>query len=557
MEAEPKKVTNTAQFFAETVSGYGITHLFMVPAIFHSAMAAMEDLGIRRVTAHHEVAAAYMADGYARASKGPGLCMGQSVGSANLAAGLRDAYLSSSPVVCVSGGPQPESRYKYLYQVVDDFSMYEPVTKFNAMVEHPDRLPDLLRQAFRVAVTGTPGPVHLELPGRLGEGANGDGDFDVIIEKRFSHFPAYRPEPELDSLREAAALLASAKKPVIVAGGGIHASGASAELQKLAEKLSIPVATSPTGKAAIPENHPLNIGMVGNYGRWSTNAFVEEADLVFFIGTRTGGLTTKNWMTPMPGTPVIQLDIEAEAVGRNYPVKVGIVGDAKVSLARLIEVVQPGSRTEWVKKAQAGLAAWKAEKAPNLASDAAPIQVERLCKEITEFLPEGGVVVSDTGHAAIWSGTMIDLNKPGQRYIRCAGHLGWAFPASLGVKCALPDKPVVCFTGDGGFYYHLSELETAARFNIPTVVVVNNNGALQQVKNGFDRAYGGTQRGRAHEMWVFEPGNLAAVARDMGCVGIRVEKPEQIRPALEEALASKRPALLDVVTDIKSHPQVW
>jgi len=549
--------TTTSQFFAETVHGYGITHLFMVPAIFTPSMAAMEDLGIRRVTTHHEIAAAYMADGYARASKGPGLCMGQSVGSANLAAGLRDAYLSSSPVIAISGGPQPDFRYKYLYQVVDDFSMYEPVTKFNAMVEKPSRLPDLLRQAFRAAVTGTPGPVHLEFPGRLGEGVNGDGEFQVIIEERFKHFPAYRPESELSALQEAAALLTSSKKPVIVAGGGVHASGASAELRKLAEKLNIPVATTPTGKAAIPENHYLNVGMVGSYGRWSTNEFVEEADLVFFIGSRTGGLATKNWLTPVPGTPVIQLDIEAEEIGRNYPPKVGIVGDAKVSLARLVEMVQAAGKSAWTEKAQADLAAWKAEKAPALASEATPIRPERLCKEITEFLPEGGVVVSDTGHAAIWSGTMIDLNKPGQRYIRCAGHLGWAFPASLGVKCALPDKAVVCFTGDGGFYYHMSELETAARFGIATVVVVNNNGALQQVRRGFDRAYGGAQRGRAHEMWVFEPGNLAAVAQNMGCVGIRVEKPDDIRPALDEALASKRPALIDVVTDLDIQPQWW
>ncbi|MGI5837103.1 MAG: thiamine pyrophosphate-binding protein [Chloroflexota bacterium] len=553
------RVNTTAQLFAETIRGHGITHLFMVPAVFHTAMAAMEELGIRRVTTHHEVAAAYMADGYARASRKPGICMAQSVGAANVAAGLRDAFLSGSPVIAVTGGPHPDSRYRYLYQVIEDFPMFEPVTKFNARVDKPSRLADLLRQAFRVATTGSPGPVHLELPGRLGEGVNGEGDFEVIVEKQHSRYPAYRLEPEAEAVRQAASALVAAERPVIVAGGGVVASEAGAELVKLAEMLAIPVATSPTGKGSIPEDHPLAIGLVGSYGRWSANRIVEQADLVFFVGSRTGGLTTRNWATPPAGTPVIQLDIEPSEIGRNYPVQVGLLGDARVTLRRLMAEIQPLGKhsSAWAERAQGLLSQWRSEMAPLLGSDAVPIRPERLCREITDFLPEEGVVVADTGHAAIWSGTMIELKRPGQRFIRCAGTLGWSFPASLGVKCALPDKPVLCFTGDGGFYYHMGELETAARFGINTVVVVNNNGALQQVKKGFDRAYGGEQRGRAHEMWVFEEQNLATVARDMGWLGIRVERPEQIGPALEEAFAAGKPALLDVVTDLEAQPQWW
>ena len=551
------KIT-TAELFARTIHGHGISHIFMVPAIFHSAMAAMEDLGIRRVTTHHEIAAAYMADGYARAARKPGVCMSQSVGAANIAAGLRDAYLSSSPVIAVTGGPHPDSRYRYLYQVIDDFPMFEPVTKFNAMVEKPSRLPDLLRQAFRVATTGGPGPVHLELPGRLGEGVDGECEAPVIIEKQFSGFPAYRPEPEAEQVQAAARLLASAERPVMVAGGGVIASAAQGELVRLAEKLSIPVATSPTGKGAIPENHPLSIGMAGSYGRSSTNRTLEEADLVFFVGSRAGGLTTGNWRFPPLGTRVLQLDIEPTEVGRNYPVEVGLVGDAKVALQRLMEATEPvAGREGWVGRAQHLLRQWREETEPHLRSNAVPIRPERLCHELTEFLPEDAVLVADTGHAAIWSGTMIELRKTGQRYIRCAGTLGWAFPGALGAKCALPDRPVICFTGDGGFYYHMAELETAARFGINAVIVVNNNRALQQVRKGFDRAYGGVQRGRAREMWVFEPANLAAIAEKMGCVGIRVANPSEIRPALESALQSGRPALVDVVTDLDVQPAWW
>ena len=183
-------------------------------------------------------------------------------------------------------------------------------------------------------------------------------------------------------------------------------------------------------------------------------------------------------------------------------------------------------------------------------SDAIPIRPERICKEISEVLPPGGVVVSDTGHSGMWTGQMIELNQPGQQYIRCAGSLGWAFPASLGVKCALPDAAVVCFNGDGGFYYHMAELETAARFGINAVIVVNNNRALNQEKRLFDAAYGGEQRGRAHEMWQFHETDLAKVAQAMGCFGVKVERPGEIRSALKEAFAANKPAVIEVISDI-------
>ncbi len=549
-------VMTTGRFFAKTLAGYGVTHVFMVPAIFHQAMAAIEETPIKRVTAHHEMSAAYMADGYARAGRKPGICMGQAVGAGNLAAGLRDAYQACSPVIAVSGGPQPDARYRYFYQIVEDFPMFEPVTKFNAMVQRPDRLPDLLRQAFRVATTGSPGPVHLELPGRLGEQVQGEGDWDVIVEEQFTRTPAYRIEPDPTLVDRALGILAAAQRPVIVAGGGVSASDAGPELVQLAETLSIPVAVSMNGKENVPDNHPLSVGLVGSYGRRAANRVVEEADLVFFVGSRAGGLTTGNWRLPRPGTPTIQLDIDGAELGRNYPAKVGLLGDAKLTLRRMVEAAKPAPpRTAWVRYAQELLSEWRAEIAPLANSDAVPIRPERICKEISEFLPEDALLVADTGHAAIWTGTMVNMNRRGQRFIRCAGTLGWAFSAALGAKCAMPDRPVLCFTGDGGFCYHLSELETAARAGINAVVLVNNNGALQQVRKGIDTAYGGTQWGRAHEMWVFRQGvNYARIAEEMGCLGIRVERPEEIRSALEQAMAANRPAVIDVVSDVDAAP---
>jgi acetolactate synthase I/II/III large subunit len=542
-----------SRFFAEAMQGYGVTHIFFVPTMLLQAMAEMEDMNIRRVVTHGEKAAAYMADGYARASRRPGICMAQNIGAANLAAGLRDAYMACSPVIAITGGPDPESRYRYLYQEIEDLSMFDPVTKFNARIDKLSRLPDLLRQAFREATSGAPGPVHLETRGNHGQVVEEEGDLELIIEERHKQYPAFRPGPEMERVGEAATALARAQRPVIVAGGGVVASEAQQEVIELAERLSMPVATSLNAKGTIADSHPLALGVVGTYSRACANRAVAEADLVFFVGSHTGGQVTNNWKIPRAGTPVIQLDISPTDLGRNYPNAVSLLGDAKMTLRSLIEAAKPMEpRTGWVRRVQQLVNDWRAEVAPLRGSDAVPMRPERLCKEISEFLPPNAVVVSDTGHSGIWSGTMIDLNKPGQRYIRCAGSLGWAFPAALGVKCALPAAPVLCFTGDGGFYYHLAELETAVRYGINAVIVVNDNRSLNQETKLFDAAYGGQQRGRAREMWVFEDIDLAKVADAMGCFAIRVERPSELKGALEQAFAANRPAVVDVVSDIKA-----
>jgi len=316
------------------------------------------------------------------------------------------------------------------------------------------------------------------------------------------------------------------------------------------------VAVTLNGKENIPDDHPLSLGNVGTYGRRSANQMVAEADLVFFVGSRAGGLTTNNWKLPPTGTRTIQLDIDGAELGRNYPTTVGLLGDAKRTLRQMIDASpRTVSRPAWVRHAQDALRQWRESLAPMLHSDAAPIRPERICREISEFLPTNAILVADTGHAAIWTGTMVALTKPGQRYIRCAGTLGWGFPATIGAKCAVPDRPVLCFTGDGGLCYHLAELETAARAGVNAVILVNNNGALQQVRKGIDTAYGGAQWGRSKEMWVFKPEtNYARVAEDLGCLGIRVEKPGEIRAALERAFAAGRPTLIDVATDIDATP---
>jgi len=548
-----RKMTG-AQCLADMLKGYGVTHVFHVPAVLRTTYAEMERrTDIKRLHVHGEKAAAYMADGYARASGKPGICMAQVIGALNLAAGLRDAWLAHSPVIAMTGGREPKTKFRKVYQEIDDMPAFEPVTKFNATIDDVARFPDMVRQAFRTAVTGCPGPVHLQFRGNEGQIDAEEADMEPLVEPQFARVPAFRPAPDEASVRAALKILEAAVRPVIVAGGGVRASGAAAELVALAEALQIPVATSLNGKDSIPGNHPLAVGVCGTYSRESANRVVNAADLVCFIGSETSGMTTHFWAVPKIGTPAIQLDIEPEALGRNYPLAASVNGDAKVTLSRMLALCDragAGKRKAWVGEAQKICAEWREKYQSALASDAAPIRPERLCSELTRHVPDDAIVVVDTGHAGMWMGGMFDLTSPRQSYMRSAGHLGWAFPAGLGAKCSCPDRPVVTFTGDAGLWYHIAEIETAARWNINAVTVVNNNGGGNQSKRGFDRVYGGKQTDKALELWHFTKVNFARIAEDMGALGIRVERASAFPAALAQALSAGRPAVIDVVTDI-------
>ena len=544
------KITG-GKFIAQALKAYGVTHVFVAPAIAREALAEMSVLGVKSIITHGEKAAAYMADGYARAANRPGVCFAQSVGAANLAAGLQDPYLAMSPVIAITGRKTPMEQQKNAYQEIEHSKPFASVTKFSAYVERVEQLPYLLRQAFREATSGTPMPVHLDLQGMTANVImQTEGDLELVVEESFTHRPAFRPEASPDTVLRAAQRLSGAQRPVIVAGGGVTSSQAEQEVVELAEMLSIPVATSLNAKGAITDNHPLSVGVVGSYSRWCANRVVSEADLVLFIGSHTGSQVTNEWRIPPEGTPVIQIDIDPSELGRSYPNEVSLHGDAKATLRKLIEALEPiGGRNDWVSRAQELVKDWREEVAPRSNSEAVPIIPERLCNELTKFLPEDSILVSDTGHAGIWTGSMVDLNHPGQGYIRCAGSLGWGLPGAIGVKCAAPDRPVVCFTGDGGLWYHIGELETAVRYNIPVITVVNNNRGLMQNKRGDDRGYANVDGADSSELWQFNDVDLAKVAESMGALGIRVNRPGDIQSALEQALASGRPAVVDVVTD--------
>ena len=468
-----------SQFVADSLEAYGVTHVFFVPVIMSHTLAQIEHrTGIQRIMTHAEKSAVYMADGYARASGRPGISFAQCIGAANLAAALRDPFMACSPMVVFTGGPYPYTRHRHAYQEIDDFSMFKPVTKYSARVDRVSRLPDVLRQAFRSATTGTPGPAHIEVEGHMGELEEQVDELLLVPEPQFGQVPGLRSLADPDAVAQAARLWERANRPVIVAGGGVRSSAAGAELIELAERLAIPVATSMNAKDVMPGNHRLNVSVPGTYSRKSANQVVLEADLVFFVGSHSGSQVTGKWRVPRPGTPVIQLDIDPEELGRHYPNQVSLLGDVKATLAQLIEAADASTATN--------RAAW--------------------------------------------------LDRT----------------AALGAKLALPDRPVLLFSGDGGFWYHLAELETAARYGINAVLLSNNNQSLNQTVPCYKDAYGGQLSGRHGKLWKFMEVNFTDIARTMGVEGIRVQKPVELAGALDKAFSSNKPFVVEVMTDMSA-----
>jgi acetolactate synthase I/II/III large subunit len=549
-----------AEWFARSLAAKGTTHVFFIDAVIRRTLIELGTLGVQRVLGHSEKAVAYMADGYARVTGRPGLCFAQFVGAANLASGLQDAWLGRSPVIAITGRKAPAHQHRNAYQEIAHQPLFAATTKFSADVDAAADLPRLLRHAWRAAMTGTPRPAHLDLNGLQGEiietgtvtePAGSDPAFRVRL-------PPHRPVASDGEIERAAAALCRASRVAIVAGAGATASQAGPELLGLAEALSAPVATSLGARGIVPTHHRLSIGCAGNYGAPPANQIVHEADLVLFAGCHTGDQVTHTWRIPALTTPCLQIDIDPLELGRSYPNTLGLAGDPKATLAKLaLALGKPQRDTAYADRAAGIVSAWRESREPLLASNAVPISPDRLCAGITRALPEDGILVADTGYSGIWTSTLIELNGTTQTYLRAAGSLGWAFPAALGAKCAAPDRKVICWSGDGAIYYHLTELETARRRGIAVVLVINNNSGFGQGWPNIRRMQG-NRPGDVSELVRFGPTNFADIARVFGLRGIRVEQPQQIAPALRDALGSDETVVVDVATDIDCRaPEPW
>lgn len=556
---KPDPITG-AEFLARSLAANGTTHVFFIDAVLRRTLIELGTLGVQRVLGHSEKAVAYMADGYARIAGRPGVCFAQSVGAFNLAAGLQDAYLGRAPVIAMTGRKQPDMQHRNAYQELPHTPMFAPTTKFSAFVESAADLPRLMRQAWRESLTGIPRPAHLDLNGLQAE----------VIETGLVHeapvaepvfqmsVPPYRPAAADDEVEHLAKRLLKSSKVVIVAGEGATASGAGPEILAVAEALSAPIATSLGARGIVPTMHRLSVGCAGNYAAPPTNQIVHEAELVFFIGCETGDQVTHTWRIPAIDTPCVQIDLDPTEIGRSYPNTTGAMGDPKATLAKLlIALGKPTRDTAFADRAAGIMAAWRQSRAPLLANNAMPIYPDRLCAEITRALPHDGILVADTGYSSIWTSSLVELNGAGQTYLRAAGSLGWSFPAALGAKCAAPHRKVVCWSGDGAIYYHLTELETAKRRGIAITLIINNNSGFGQGWPNIQRQQG-NKPGDVRELVRFGPTNFADVARMFGLRGIRVEDPSQLAPALKEAMASDETVIVDVATDIDCRaPEPW
>src|SRR5438093_2816986 len=550
---------NGAEWLARALAGTGMSHVFFVESVLRRTLLQLSDLGVKPVLAHSEKAAAYMADGYAGVARRPGVCMAQSVGAANLASGLQDPWLGRSPVIALTGHKEPSFQHRNSYQEISHAPLFSAVTKFSSPVYSTGELPRLLRHAWRAALSDTPRPTHLDFNGLQGDVIElGQTAEPPVIEEEARRIPVHRPVADERDIERAAALLTGARRVAIVAGDAAAVSAAGPEVLALAEALAAPVATTLGARGLIPTRHRLSAGVAGSYSAPPANRIVHSADLVLFIGCDTGDQVTLNWQIPPLTTPIVQIEADPLDIGRSYPHTTGLVGDPKATVARLVHLVGRPTRDHgFAEEAARIVAEWCASMAPLVTKETAPISVERLCAEVTRALPTDGILVADTGYAGIWTGTMIELNGAEQTYLRAAGSLGWAFPASLGAKCAAGDRTVVCFTGDGGFYYHLAELESARRCHIPVVVIVNNNSGFGQNLTGVHRI-AGNRRDRGEALIRFGPTDFTAVARSFGVRGIRVEQPGAIAAALQQAITANGPVVVHVVTALDPRaPEPW
>ena len=427
-------------------------------------------------------------------------------------------------------------------------SLFEPTTKWNAEIYGPGRAGEIMRDAFRIATSGSPGPVHVNLHYAA---ANEEGDSpEPYGSEEHSGYPARRSRPDPDDVIKLAKVLVAAERPVIVAGGGAIISRAWDEVVRLAEALSIPVATTLSGKGVIPDSHPLSLGVVGRYSKSIVNEIVGEADVVFYVGSRAGGMATDNWNYPSEEAKVLQLDVEPENMGRNYRLEAGLVCDARLGLKDVLAIIETMNETPVFRKKYLGVVeemkrGWYELASSLMDSDAVPIKPHRVIKEIRAALGEEDVLVADTGQMGAWTGVLYPIVAPGRTYIRAAGTLGWSFPAAIGAKFAAGDRRVLDVTGDGGIAYHISELETALRCDRPFVAVVFNNVTLGMLHYGFAWRH----EGKGLKASDFVDVDYGKVARAFNCHGARIDKPGELGDAIKAAFDSGKPAVVDVMID--------
>jgi acetolactate synthase I/II/III large subunit len=532
---------------AATLKAYGTEVFFQLTGGDTALWIALRDAGIRMILCRSEQAATYMADGYARISGRPAFVYGQAgPGAGNVVASLPDALWGGSPVVALSSSVPSASRDHFAYQELDQLALFAPVTKWSKAALRVDHVGPLLRDAIRAATAAPAGPVHFELARDMLkapiEGIDARSDPDAVC------VPGVRGAPEPSRVAAALSLLARAERPVILAGAGVVASGAWDELRLFAEATGLPVATTVGGKGAIAEDHPQAMGVVGRYSRKAANDLVASADAVLVVGSRLGARSTNGYAVPGRTARIAHVDVDANVFGVNYSTDVRVLADAKLALAALARGAASVRTPEgWRVQVAERIAGWKREVRALVDAKRAsrPLHPAVALDVLRSKLGPRDIVVADTGYMAAWAGVLYETRVPGKTFICAAGSLGWAIPAALGAALAAPDRRVVCVTGDGGAGYHIAELETAARLRIPAIILVLNNRSLA-FEYHEQRYHWGNVVPEANDFSDIDHG---AVARAFGAHGARVDNADGLAAALDAALASSEPVLIDVLVD--------
>ncbi|HMD64532.1 MAG TPA: thiamine pyrophosphate-binding protein [Stellaceae bacterium] len=531
---------------AEVGPMFGMGGFQLLP--FYDALA---QLGMRHFLINDERCGAFAADAYARVTNRPGVCDGTlGPGATNLVTGLIESLNAGVPIIALAGDTNRAHSWKNMTQECRQVEILRPAVKELIRVEMTSRVPELLRRAFAVATSGRPGPVLLDVPEDVCHGEHDFAPDDFAIDPSTLSVPARRIRPDRAEVARAAALIARAERPLLLVGGGIHLSAGHQALLAFAEAQSIPVAHTMSGKGGIACTHPLSVGLFGRYSRIA-NELIEASDCLVVVGCKLGEIATKRYALPPETIPLIHLDILAEEIGRCRTAEVALWGDAKSGLEDLTEALADevkrarGARADYVADIPARMASWRDQAAARLNSAERPIHMARLCNELNKALPADSTLVADGGFAGHWTGLLFDTKSPGRHFIpdRGLASIGYGLPGGIGAALAAPVTPVVAITGDGGFNMMLGELETARRAGIGLTIVVVNNAASGYVKALQHAMF----RGRYQSSDLVEM-DYAAIARAMGCNGIRVEDPDRLGEALRTGLAERsRPTVLDVV----------
>lgn len=523
-----------AQILVESLLAEGVDIIFGYPGgAVLPIYDALYDADLRHILTRHEQGAAHAADGYARASGKPGVCLATSgPGATNLVTGIANAYMDSVPVVAITGQVATSLLGRDSFQEADITGITLPVTKHNYLVKDVKDLARTVREAFYIATTGRPGPVLIDIPKDVSAGMAAYEDPGPV------QLPGYhvKLEPDPEQVTRAVRAIEESERPVIYAGGGVINGGAHEELLRLAEMMLAPVATTLMGLGGFPGNHPLSVGMLGMHGSKYANYAVCECDLLIGVGVRFDDRVTSKIEDFAPNARVIHIDIDPAEIGKNVGVDIPVVGDVRNSLRKIIEQLQPRLQSRWRDK----ILSWKAEY-PIEYEENGRLKPQEVIQEIYHATRGEVRVVTDVGQHQMWAAHYFTYSRP-RTFITSGGlgTMGFGFPAALGVQVACPGEAVVCISGDGSFQMNSQELATAVQYKLPVKVAIINNGYLGMVRQWQELFYN-----RRYAYTEITGPDFVKLAEAYGATGMRVTKKSEIREAMAEALRVPGPVVID------------